>query len=94
MCRRCCSSTARSSGRRYKKILGEDKFEYMAVYEFASEEVFKRFQQSDHLKALIKDYDANFVDHLGAPARGLRPDLAVSHPGACRRDPSLSLLRR
>jgi hypothetical protein len=49
------------SARRYKKILGDDKFQYMAVYELASEEVFKRFQQSDHLKTLIKDYDANFA---------------------------------
>ena len=49
------------SGRRYKKVLGEDKFQFMAMYEFASEDVFKRFQQSDHLKALVKDYDANFA---------------------------------
>ena len=32
----------------------------MAVYEFASEDVFRRFQESDHLKTLIKDYNANF----------------------------------
>jgi antibiotic biosynthesis monooxygenase (ABM) superfamily enzyme len=48
------------SARRYKKILGEDKFQFMAVYEFASEAVFDRFMKSDHLKTLIKDYDANF----------------------------------
>jgi Domain of unknown function (DUF4286) len=48
------------SGRRYKKILGEGAFEYMALYEFASEEVFRRFLASDHLKTLVKDYDANF----------------------------------
>lgn len=48
------------SARRYKKILGDDKFQYMAVYEFASEAVFQRFQKSDHLKTLVKDYDANF----------------------------------
>jgi hypothetical protein len=48
------------SARRYKKILGEDQFEYMALYEFASEEVFRRFLDSDHLKTLINDYDANF----------------------------------
>ena len=48
------------SARRYKKILGDDKFQYMAVYEFASEEVFRRFQESDHLKELVKDYSANF----------------------------------
>jgi antibiotic biosynthesis monooxygenase (ABM) superfamily enzyme len=48
------------SARRYKKILGEDKFQYMAVYEFASEAAFKRFQESDDLKTLIKDYNAHF----------------------------------
>jgi antibiotic biosynthesis monooxygenase (ABM) superfamily enzyme len=48
------------SARRYRKILGEDKFQYMAVYEFASEDAFRRFQDSDHLKTLIKDYNASF----------------------------------
>jgi len=48
------------SARRYRKILGEDKCQYMAVYEFASEDAFERFQQSDHLKTLIKEYDAHF----------------------------------
>ena len=49
-----------ASARRYRKILGDDKFQYMAVYEFSSEAAFKRFQESDHLKTLIKDYDAKF----------------------------------
>ncbi len=48
------------SGRRYQKILGDDKFQYMAVYEFASEDVFRRFQESDHFTELVKEYDANF----------------------------------
>ncbi|MBO0763600.1 MAG: DUF4286 family protein [Hyphomicrobiaceae bacterium] len=48
------------SARRYKQILGEDKLEYMAVYEFASEAVFRRFMASDHLKTLISEYDAHF----------------------------------
>jgi hypothetical protein len=48
------------SGRRYRRITGEDKYEYMAVYEFASEEVFKKFQQSEHLKALRAEYDKHF----------------------------------
>ena len=48
------------SARRHRKILGEDKYEYMAVYEFANEAIFERFQQSDHLKTLIKDYNASF----------------------------------
>jgi antibiotic biosynthesis monooxygenase (ABM) superfamily enzyme len=48
------------SARRYKKILGEDKFQYLAVYEFANEATFKRFQDSDHLKTLVNDYNASF----------------------------------
>jgi hypothetical protein len=48
------------SARRYRKILGEDKFQYMAVYEFASEEVFRRFEGSEHFKELVKEYNANF----------------------------------
>jgi heme-degrading monooxygenase HmoA len=48
------------SARRYRKILGEDKFQYMAVYEFASEDVFRRFQDSEHFKELVKEYNANF----------------------------------
>ncbi len=48
------------SARRYKQVLGDDKLEYMAVYEFATEEVFHRFMASDHLKTLIKEYDAHF----------------------------------
>jgi hypothetical protein len=48
------------SARRYRQILGDEKLEYMAVYELASEEVFSRFVASDHLKTLIKEYDAHF----------------------------------
>ena len=48
------------SARRYKQILGDDKYEYLAVYEFASEDVFRRFMRSDHLKTLVREYDAHF----------------------------------
>lgn len=48
------------SARRYRKILGDDRFQYMALYEFANEDVFQRFCESDHLKRLVKEYDANF----------------------------------
>lgn len=48
------------SARRYRKILGDDKFQYMAVYEFASEDIFRQFEQSDHFKTLVKDYNASF----------------------------------
>jgi heme-degrading monooxygenase HmoA len=50
------------SARRYKKILGEDEFQYMAVYEFESEETFERFQASDHFKELIAEYNDKFGD--------------------------------
>jgi antibiotic biosynthesis monooxygenase (ABM) superfamily enzyme len=48
------------SARRYKQIMGDDKLEYMAVYEFANEEVLRRFIASEHLKTLIKEYDGHF----------------------------------
>ena len=48
------------SGRRYKKILGDDKYEYMAVYEFASEAVFQEFLKSDALRDLKAEYDKHF----------------------------------
>jgi len=48
------------SGRRYRKVAGEDKYEYMAVYEFASEEVLQQFLKSDALKDLRAEYDKHF----------------------------------
>jgi Domain of unknown function (DUF4286) len=48
------------SARRYKAIMGEDEYRYMAVYEFASEDVFQRFLESGHLEQLKHEYDARF----------------------------------
>jgi hypothetical protein len=48
------------SAKRYRAILGEDVFQYMAVYEFQDEPTFQRFLQSDDLKKLRADYDAEF----------------------------------
>jgi antibiotic biosynthesis monooxygenase (ABM) superfamily enzyme len=48
------------SARRYKAILPEDKFQYMAVYEFESEETLQHFLKSDHMTWLRKEYDAHF----------------------------------
>jgi len=48
------------SGRRYRKVAGEDKYEYMAVYELASEEVLQQFLKSDALKDLRAEYDKHF----------------------------------
>lgn len=50
------------SGKRYKRILGNETWEYMAIYEFASEAVFERFVASDHLEELKREYDAHFAD--------------------------------
>jgi hypothetical protein len=48
------------SARRYRRITGEDKFDYMAMYEFASEEVLQQFLRSDALTALRSEYDQHF----------------------------------
>lgn len=48
------------SARRFKAIMGEDRYPYMALYEFESEEAFQRFLKSDHLATLKKKYDAAF----------------------------------
>ncbi len=48
------------SGRRYRKTMGDDKWQYMAVYEFASEAAFEAFQKSDALKELRAEYDRHF----------------------------------
>jgi len=50
------------SGRRYRRTTGEDKYEYMAVYEFASEEVLRKFLHSDALTELRAEYDKHFGD--------------------------------
>src|SRR5437870_9051386 len=47
------------SARRYRAILGEDTYRYMAVYEFQDEPTFHRFLESTHLKQLKADYDAS-----------------------------------
>ena len=48
------------SARRYRKLAGEHKYDYMAVYEFASEEILHRFLRSDALKDLRAEYDKHF----------------------------------
>ncbi len=48
------------SARRYKRIMGDEKWQYVAVYEFASQEIFEAFMDSDHLKTLRGEYDAHF----------------------------------
>ncbi len=48
------------SARRYKAIMGEDRYQYLAVYEFESEETFRRFLDSEHLARLKREYDVAF----------------------------------
>jgi uncharacterized protein (TIGR02118 family) len=48
------------SARRYKAIVGEEKFQYVAMYELKDEATFKRLMESDHMKALKADYDAKW----------------------------------
>jgi hypothetical protein len=48
------------SARRYKAIMGEDKYQYMAMYEFESEATFQQFLESGHLEELKREYDAHF----------------------------------
>jgi len=48
------------SARRYKAIIPEDRFQYVAVYELESEEALRRFLDSDHMAWLRKEYDTHF----------------------------------
>ena len=48
------------SARRYRKILGDEKYQYMAVYELRDEATLERLLASDHMKALRSEYDAHF----------------------------------
>ncbi len=48
--------------RRYRKIDGDEQYQYVTQYEFANEEIYRRFVESDHLKEMIAEYDANFGD--------------------------------
>jgi hypothetical protein len=48
------------SARRYRAIMGEEKYQYIAVYEFQDEATFRRFQESQELVDLKAEYDASF----------------------------------
>ena len=48
------------SARRYRAIMGEDTYQYIAVYEIQDEPTFRRLMESDHMKALRAEYDAHF----------------------------------
>lgn len=48
------------TGRRYKIIEGDDKYQFMAIYEYESYEALKRAQNSAVTQQLIREYDAAF----------------------------------
>ncbi len=48
------------SAHRYKLIDGDDKYQYMTVYELQDEATYRRFIASDHMKTLRAEYDAHF----------------------------------
>ena len=50
------------SARRYRAIMGEDRFQYIAVYEIQDEPTFRRLMDSDHMKQLRAEYDAHFPE--------------------------------
>lgn len=50
------------SARRYRTTEAADRFQYMAVYEFESEETLRRFLASDHFAGLIREYNAHFPE--------------------------------
>jgi antibiotic biosynthesis monooxygenase (ABM) superfamily enzyme len=50
------------SASRYRSILGEDKYQYIAVYEVQDEATLHRMLASEHFAALKADYDAKFGD--------------------------------
>jgi antibiotic biosynthesis monooxygenase (ABM) superfamily enzyme len=51
-----------NTGRRYKATIQEDKFMYMAVYEFPDAQTFQKYQNSEDKKYLIKDFKDRFGD--------------------------------
>ena len=48
------------SARRYKVLEGDDTYQYMAVYELQDEAAYRRLMASEHMKLLVKEYDAHF----------------------------------
>lgn len=48
------------SARRYRKLLGDDRYQYLAVYELESERTLRAFLRSKHLEALKREYDRHF----------------------------------
>jgi len=50
------------SGRRYKIMDGGDGYNYMALYEFESQEKMTETMKSDAIQGLIQEFDAAFCE--------------------------------
>lgn len=48
------------SARRYRAIAGEDRYQYMAVYELVDEAAYERLMKSEHFEKLKAEYDKHF----------------------------------
>jgi hypothetical protein len=48
------------SAHRYRLIDGDDKYQYMAMYELQDESTYRKFVASAHMKTLRSEYDAHF----------------------------------
>ncbi len=57
------------SARRYRALLGEDKYQYLAVYEFQDQPTLERFLELEHFAELRREYDAHFGGGVSERAR-------------------------
>jgi antibiotic biosynthesis monooxygenase (ABM) superfamily enzyme len=48
------------SARRYRAILGEDEFRYLAVYEFQDEPTFEAWMKSEHRQRMFEEHNTLF----------------------------------
>jgi hypothetical protein len=48
------------NARRFKRLVGETHYEYLALYEFASIESFREFSNSERMTELVAEYDESF----------------------------------
>jgi antibiotic biosynthesis monooxygenase (ABM) superfamily enzyme len=48
------------SGRRYKIMEGEEKYRFMAIYEFESYQALEAATNSEQAKQLVREYDEAF----------------------------------
>jgi hypothetical protein len=51
-----------SQGRRFKAIEADDKFIYMAAYEFADKEIYNRYLLNEERKGIFDDFAEKYGD--------------------------------